>query len=502
MPGIYPELIRVYPSQDDSPILTLEPQITLYWSEGMKSEQFSDPARLVTYISLINLSTGQDIPLSFVSYTASERKVILEPTAELNSSTTYQLLVKKGLRDINGRAHQIDRTWSFVTSDSEILQPVLLSPSDYSVSPYVPTFEWEDTGFDNQIQISQHPTFNSLIADETISELEYYPSAVFDLDQTYYWRVRAVSGALEGDWSSTRSFYLSSTAVAHPTTSSQPQPFFLEEASIDIDNSNLGSWPSIYFDFSGSLHYSTSGTASVTKIPVLPRNDDPTSFTETAVSGSWSIDDDVLSFTPSEDISSNYRYKFTVKPKDNLGNSLPIITKYITGSYTPYYTDLLSVKAMLAREANMHPDDLINWTIHKCSLEANAIYSSYLGGVMVIGVEGILETQVRAPALQSHAVMRWVTAVSAVAILKRALNDELRNLGRKQKLSDYEQSLDKDFLTGIQEAIKYAQEEADKWDTELIGSNPVLSASPHSKWSYSNWWYDSYVGHLTWDTNF
>lgn len=502
MPVQYLELINVSPDGSER-VVTSAPNITLTWSNSIKTEQFSTESLLQSFVILNNLSTGARIGLSYVGYDPDTRTVTLT-AGSLESGQNYQILVKKGIRDIHGRAHPIDRTWEFTMASTGLTAPLIITPVDKGVTSVAPNFSWSNLGTNYHILIDNNPSFNSPLVDEVINDDNYNPSVVYEFDTTYFWKVRAITGSASGDWSDTKSFYLSSTPTAHPTTSNTPQIFYLQSSGINglyEPNTNLLAWPNISFNFSDDLADLVDLNALIHKVSVLPRND--LDATPQAVSGEWGVTGSTLSFTPLEDIETNTRYVLSFTPKNTSGKTLEKYQTFFTGKYTPYYTDLMSVKALLGREAAMHSDDLLNWIIHRSSLEANAIYLATLGTTTpLVGVEGITETEIRIPQLKSHIVMRWVTAAAAVAILKKALNDELRNVGRSRKLADYSESLDADFIKAIQEAIKNAEEELDKWTSELIGPNNVYGVSAHSDWSRTNWFFDSYIGPLTWGTNF
>lgn len=492
-----PELIDIYPTSYDSPVANLQPEITLAWSVDLPTAQFSDSEILPSRISMTKLSTGQQIELEYVSYTASSRTVKVQPVDALDSGTSYQVIVHNTITDSNGRRHLVDRTWVFSTAGATISAPTLTGPNDYSLQTTFPEFTWVNEGYTYQFQLDNEPTFTDPLENEIVSGGSYQPMTSYPETTAYYWRVRAVSGA-SGDWSDVRSFYYGTNTPAHSTSRTQySNTLVLTGYGFDDSYSNRSSWPDIEFYFSSAIANASTGYLSIEKTYVSPRNDLTYTYASSGVAGDWSVNGSTLVFTPTEDIEPNTRYEIKLKSGFAGTNGFTLEKTqryYITGPYTPYYCHINHVKAMLGREAYMVDDDLINFVIHMQSLEANAIYWTVLSPAVSIGPEGITETDVRSPALMSHAVMRWVTATTAFMLLKRALNDELRNLGRMVRLADYQERLDEDFLEGIEQAMKNAEEEAEKWANELIGATTTRVTSPISRWSEHNWAYDWFVG--------
>lgn len=494
----YPEVVDFYPTLSDSPISDLTPTITLAWSIDVVTTQFSDPAVLPSKVSMTKLSTGENIPLTYVGYTLSTRTISLTPSASLETNTDYQIIVHRGIRDTLGRSHRIDRTWFFSTAAAELGDTVLISPTAYSLQSIFPTFSWVDEGYDYQFQLDDSPDFGTVLEDVVLTGGTYTPSVSYPDEKTYYWRVRSISGSASGDWSGIRSFFFGDTSPAHPDTRTEyATTLVLTGVGFDDSYSNQYSFPDIEFYFSSSLSTAATSFVSIHKTFVSPRNDLNYTYAASGVAGDWSISGSTLIFTPSESIEENTRYEIKLKAglPSSSGYTLEKTTKYyITGPYTPYYCHLTHVQAFLGREALMVDNDLINFVIHMQSLEANAQYQADLGGIVAIGPEGITESDIRSPDLVSHAVMRWTAASSAYMILKRTLNDELRNLGRSVRLADYAESLDNDFLEGLEAALRNAKEEAEKWASELIGILGTEVVSPISGWCEGNWVFDKFIG--------
>lgn len=502
MASLNPELVDIYPTRYDSPIADLQPEITLGWSVDMPTAQFSDAEELPSRISMTKLTTGVQVELEYVSYTASTRTLKVQPTEALDSGTSYQVIVHNNCRDEYGRRLLIDVTWVFYTAGSAVGQTVLVSPADYSVQSTFPGFSWTDEGYSYQFELDNEPTFTSPLETATVTGGTYTPSTSYPTDVAYYWRVRAISdtgtAVASGDWSDVRSFYHGISTPAHPSSRTQfSNTLVMTGWGFSDGYTNVSSWPDLEFYFNTTIANAATGYVTVTKQYVSPRNDLSYSYAASGVAGDWSISSSTLIFTPSEAIESNMRYEIKLKAglPSTEGYTLEKTQKfYVTGPYTPYYCHINHVKAMLGREAYMVDDDLINFLIHMQSLEANAVYWTALAPISGIGPEGISESEVRDPTLMSHAVMRWVTATTAYMVLKRALNDELRNLGRTVRLADYSERLDQDFLDGIEQAMKNAKEEAEKWAGELIGVTNSKMVSPVSGWSRYNWLADRFVG--------
>jgi hypothetical protein len=494
---LLPELVYFYPTQADSPVLVRQPQILLDWSTDIVVTQFSDPVQLAKWVTLVVKDTAINIPLSYVSYDATQKRVTLQPTSPLIYGGNYCITIRNGILDSYGRSHRVDRIWYFGVGSSGIGTPVLQLPTNYSVSTTFPSFSWSNTAPIYEFQSDSVLDFVTPIEDKILYTNFYIPITAYAADTTYYWRVRSISGVLTGDWTEPYAFYYGTVEHAHASTQIDitDLDFNLVDFGFSLESSNLTNWPAITFTFTNILGSSSIDALSIIRQAAVPRNDDPTSYQAFSVAGSSSVSGNVLTFTPTEAILQNtiYTVNLDTRVVDTTGQGLNKKLQFLfSGPYTPFYTNRFAVKQMLGTEADHTPDGKIDWAIHLKSLEANAQYEAALWLAMPVwGPEGITEATIRNPSLKSHAVMRWTTAGVIIDLLTRVLNDELRNIGRSRRLADYQETLDDSFLKGIKESIRLAQEDCDKWTAELIGASAKDSVSISQYWSPGNW-YNNY----------
>ncbi|MDX1642123.1 MAG: T9SS type A sorting domain-containing protein, partial [Balneolaceae bacterium] len=97
--------------------------------------------------------------------------------------------------------------YRFTTSNRPPDTIVLLQPDDNSVNlrPGF-SFVWQEASRadEYQLQVAENASFTDPVIDATISVPRYLNTGVLDFSTTYYWRVRGLNSAGEGDWSEVR----------------------------------------------------------------------------------------------------------------------------------------------------------------------------------------------------------------------------------------------------------------------------------------------------------
>lgn len=503
--GALPELIYQFPTAQDVPA-SLFPTFILDWSVDVDTAQFSNAASRITLITLLNLSTGQTVGTNYLAYDAKNRRVTLQPIATLSANQEYRFIVSKGVLDTYGRKSQYHYDWTFTTAVSSVSSVLLISPSDQSTQNSFPTFTWAvatgATGINYQYQLAADTSFVGPIIDTLVNPNYYTPGTIPPDQATYYWRVRAVTAQVSGAWSPTWAFYYGTTMQADVTSRTTwiDPVFAVYQTGFRDGLSNQTVWPNFTFVFTSPPASTIGQYATVTKKSVLPRNDVPSDYAESVVAGTWSVAGSTATFTPSDSLATNSRYLITIPGviTNNRGVLLgQDMYYYVVGKYDPYYVDIRVIKANLRTESLTISDDQINFFIHLASLEANMRYQSYIMGTALYWYpDSLTETMVRGTPLKGHAVLRWVEARTRVYIFESILSDEIRNVGRTVHLSDYSETLTKDFLAGIKMARDFALEDMLEWEDMLSPSDTPLMVSRHDLWSSYYWQGDYMVGDI------
>lgn len=507
----YPELTSSIPRSGQTDVLTTQ-SIYLDWSTDLDTAQFQDPNRLAQKFLLLNERTNQPVALSYASYSSRQRRV--ELTADLEPGSSYRVIVRKGLQDSAGRKSTQDYTVQFSTAQSPLGTCSLLSPTDgvlLETEPFV--FTWTAAS-------SASGTVSYLVRFyENLSLVGSFESASTSLSLTTdsYWgvfgslqgrrlawevapRIAAASGYLyaaptdrrtvffgpvapEADDASARTFYWDSGATT--------APFEVEATSPGHLDTNLAAWPDIFVTFTEAPEAGWEQYTKLYRKSQLPRNDQPSTYLEHEVAGTWSLVDRTAYFTPSEDIDYNNRYFLRV------ASGLPSVTGRTMGPfeiqfsslYNPYYVDLRLIRARLRSEGASMPDDLVNYYIHVASLDAKSKYAAWLmdlPGSSMLG-DSMIEAWVRdGTNLRSYGVLKWTEACTLFEIYSSILVDEIRNVGRSRRLADYEESLGPEFLEAIKAAKQKAADDMDHWDDYISVDGQPRTSSRQSYWDYHN----------------
>ncbi len=135
----------------------------------------------------------------------------------LEPGTTYYWGVRAQNGDDIGEWSQ---TWSLTTEISNIAQPDLSSPSNGATNQSTSlTLSWQNVQSVNeyQVQLATNSSFSNIAEDEVVFNTSF---DVFGLNnnQTYYWRVRGVTGNETGPWSSTQEFTTEGSFTPPPSS--------------------------------------------------------------------------------------------------------------------------------------------------------------------------------------------------------------------------------------------------------------------------------------------
>lgn len=500
MSYMFPELSYRFPSNLDGPVVDMQPFIILDWSVDMDTTEFSDPVKRAQNLSLVDVAAAAVVPTDFVDYTPKTRRFRLRPSVPLEPSRTYRISLRDRILATTGRRSQLPYQWTFTTAGADVEQVRLLYPANASVQTEMPRFTWAAVGNENTVyrfELDDRFDFTSPIYVAEIPSTGIIPGGTIPEDQTYYWRVRAITPAGSGAWSPPGSFFFGTSANAHPTskqTWTVGQPFGLAKSSLSRINSNLDVWPPIRLEFTSPPGTGLVEAAVVTKRRLMPRNDQADSYRIFDVPGTWDISGNTAVFLPDGDIEKNTRYEIFI-PGDFGGESGrgsgEDIEVFWTGAYTPMYTTALEMRSRFLGSIGHIPDDLINYYIFKASLEAHVRYYDNRLILNKSWGDSLLESFVHDQKnLVSHGVSRWVAAAATYSLLKATLFGSIPRIGLNRRLGDYQESLGADYLKALEAAMKKAEEDLDYWEDYLAGSDLLLTTSRHSLWSPESWGYD------------
>jgi hypothetical protein len=168
-------------------------------------------------VSLTYSDNGQDIPIATVTAEDGDFQVefIVPPSAA-------------GSHDITASGDTTTATVTFVMESKSPSTPIPLTPEIADTTGERAYFDWsdvsDDSGISYTLQIAADSDFSFILMNKTgleaseytLSEEEELESA--QKDAPYYWRVKAVDGALnESGWSYPRLFYIGSSLTTLPT---------------------------------------------------------------------------------------------------------------------------------------------------------------------------------------------------------------------------------------------------------------------------------------------
>jgi hypothetical protein len=499
-----PEITYRFPTLSNGPQSSVRPSIIFDWSTDMDANQFTVNARLNTNVLLIDDLTNDTISLTSVGYTAATKRVEVKPVTNLQLNRKYRVFVRDKLVSTDGRKSFNEYHWVFqVASGSAYDAPLnLLTPGDTTVQAIAPTFSWSPIVFSTaatgavtyNFQLSTNFAFTTLEYNTTTSASAILPVYTYTEDTTYYWRVSAYTTGASSEWTDVNSFYYGRFVTADPTTR-QTLPdadvFGVKKLSFKSGLSHQRQYPSpIAITFYSTPASDYQNYIQTAKKAVYPRNDSVDSYFETTWTGTWSLSGLVATFSPDESIATNTRYEIKIQPEMLNTSGYELGEEYsfwFTGQYTPFYASPRTIRSKFLGAEQQVPEDLINFFIHQASLEANAKYWGYVN-ILNFSGDNPIEPVVRdSGTLQSYGTLRWVEAVAAYRLLKAILFENLRDIGRTERLGDALVSLTKDFISGIDRAIKLTEEEIDQWDDYLSPSAVPLTIPKSYTWGPESW---------------
>lgn len=278
-----------------------------------------DPASLQSNFALTGPS-GEAVPARF-SYDVASRTAVLDPESDLNFQTTYQVLIKRGVRDLSGNAVSSDVGWSFTTGRAPDTTPPVLTErqpegNGASVRSLITVTFGEpikpETLTGNFTVSSNQGTLSGQISYDARSlQATFNPSGPrLEYDTTY--TILLTQGIQ--DLSGNRLVQVSWTF----TTIDPPR---VNEMSPIGQGISTDPPPTIQAVFSREMRRSTLNQNSFQITHINPLNQQVE-----MVPGSVSYNNRVATFTPNIPLSDNtlYRVAVTTAAEDVNGNPIPV----------------------------------------------------------------------------------------------------------------------------------------------------------------------------------
>lgn len=495
MASEFPEITYKSPLSILGVVNATRPDIIIDWSVDVDTTQFSTAESRAGLVMLINESTNTIVDTEYVSYDSTRRRLTLRPSSDLPRNTLFSVLIDNRVLATTGRRSKLQYRWQFTTDVGTLDTTQLLDPADYSVHSTFPTFSWTPAGtglINYYFQVDDRFDFSSPLYSTTTTATSINPIASYTDNTTYYWRVFGYTATTSGAWSDIRAFFYGTPRAAHASTKQEwyeADEFGIARLGWVNGASNQSAFPTISLTFSSipDSNFLTSTYIGVYKKNIMPRNDQVSTYLETAVAGSWTLSGSTLTFTPGEAIENNTRYEVRVSkylPNTDGTELGKDYTYYFTGHYSPRYADIPEVRRLFLSAEHNIPDDMINYYLFFASLEANARYYGNLQGVnyQLLG-DALKEPVVRDTTdLNSFSVGRWVAAKAVYDLLKAILIEMTRQVDSSRKLGDYEYSLGPGFIKAMDMALKLAAEDLEKWDSLLTPNDLIRGTSKSARW--------------------
>ena len=190
---------------------------------------------VLTFTELITLSAS-DVPGD---------AVVSFETTTLNADDTIEVYITPNtLTDgdysftINGNAASADHsiTVDFSISTGVPVAANLTAPADAATNiAYTPNHQWDNIANASQytIQVATDDQFVDIVRDETIETNSWSANPPYTNNTTYYWRVKAINGCGESEWSDTLSF---TTTVNNPILGCTDPDAFNYNPNANIDD--------------------------------------------------------------------------------------------------------------------------------------------------------------------------------------------------------------------------------------------------------------------------
>lgn len=485
---LYLALISRYPRLGWDQNVSVTPEIKLRFNLPINTALVDTDIELNKRVLFVRMDTDTTQPVSYVSWSAAERTLTITPTDPLAPGALYQITVRKGLQTAQGRSMLQDETWSFQTSAAALGQVSLLAPGDSSAWTTLPTLTWTgvwivsgsvtyDVQVDDNFQFGDNPLWETAVTVATSGGIQTANIGTsLAGETTYFWRVRARTTSVSGNWSETRAFWVGTVTQASPDTISLFSPdvtFRMLEAVPEDRPTNQASWPLIQVQFSQPLSGASvnDGTVQIYEYTVDER---PDTLPVQITANTYTLDGTTLTIVPAGAIKKNHRYHFTLTTgiRSASGDFLsePINLEVI-GQYQPIYGGAETVRQHLGNLiADVDTDDIL-YQLWRGSLHVNEILATRIHRIRSQATIVDLQNY-QVPGGTTWGMMRYAELSAAIDLLDRRYYDLSSLAGQRGALATFEFEFDPRLLEQLQKRVEYLRglrtiEEA-AWFQEIV----------------------------------
>jgi hypothetical protein len=370
-----------------------------------------------------------------------------------------------------------DFTWTFQVSSAALSRVSLLSPGDATAFSQAPSLIWQGVWIPSgvvhyDVQVDLDWKFHSLTfwsTTLTVSGSGGVHSSNIGTslsDRTaYYWRVRARTSPVTGDWSDVRSFFIGTQTQPSPDTELLFQPdldFVVEEILPTIGTTHQVSFPTLQVTFTQKPSGASINEATfyLLEEPVDGRFGGASGR---VVAATRAIAGRSIFMTPTESIKPNSRYTlFVTKSVLSTGGVYlaSTVTTYFSSKYMPLYGGTIAVRAELGGFIDEISDDEIHFQMWRASLEVNELLYTRIHQVATTAtLESILNY---VPAAITYGMQRYAELTAAISLLDSEYYEILRDAGRERQLSVFSYRVTTDVLEELRERIKDLKKERDE----------------------------------------
>lgn len=470
----YLAVVRVQPRIGWEEDVSTNPYIRVWFNIPVQESLVNTDEALNQYVTLVHLGTDTAVPVTFVSWNTAERLLTFAPSGDLSTGGIYQCTINRDLQSAQGRRMVDHRFWSFQVSSASLETPVLQSPGDATAWRQTPTLQWEGVGgasasgnVSYEVQVHRDWQFippllwsTTITATSSGGNQSASIGTSLSQEQSYFWRVRAYTTSVTGDWSEVQNFYLGTTTQASPDAAALYTPeteFRVLDMLPDTGTSNLRAWPTIRITLSKDP---TSGSVNGSSIYLqrMPVDGQATSGAVT-VAADLTVVDGVVDLAPTEDIQANTRYTVTINTRvsDSDGNTLPSEdTLYFTSYYQPCYGGTISVRALLGGFIEDVSEDELLFHLWKASLYVNeVVYSNRRRSGDArerMTMRDLVNYQI--PGGVTWGVVRIAETLCALTLLDGYYYDVAKDAGIKMSLATFDYQVAVELLAELRAKIK------------------------------------------------
>lgn len=470
-------VIGTYPSLGWDTDVVTQPTIQVKFNILVDENLVNTNVALNQYVTLVKLSGDEVVQVEYSSWNASTRQLEFTPATALSPGAIYQITIRKELKSAQGRRMEEDKVWTFEVSSLPVEKVTLRTPGDSTAHPNQPTLEWNgvwfasgsvtyDVNVNTNWLFTPPVTWETSVSTSTTGGIRTSSiAAVLDGDTTYYWRVRARTTAVTGEWSTTRAFYIGGTNQASPDSDfayEEDTDFKLLETFPSRGDTHQTSWPTISGTFSQNLLPSTVTSGSSGTFYVLATSvDGRLSSSPTYIDGAIVLQNNVATFVPSVAIAQNTRY--TVYFKAGIGSTSGYVlddteTIYFTGEYKPMYGGLIEVRSLLGDMAAYLNDDEIAYHLWRAGLYVNElIYTSIHRIRLSATLDDLVDYQVVGGT--TLGMVRISELYAAIRIMENYYATTLTEAGKAGALATFQFETKADILKYLADRIKKLKEE-------------------------------------------